>query len=119
MTKVVAPFTEEQVKALNGWQQWGQTHPFTCLEHSTEPLRAKTDGWHCEVADCGYTQNWAHDFMAAAKFCTKDDPCIPASVDPSEYWIHTDAVETNPVYEGEIIGFHCPNCGLDFNVDLR
>lgn len=119
MTKIVAPFTEEQVKALNGWQQWGQTHSFTCPAHSTEPLKAKTDGWHCEIADCGYTQNWAHDFMASAKFCTKDDPCIPASADPSEYWIHTDAVETNPDYEGEIVGFHCPNCGLDFDVDLR
>jgi hypothetical protein len=117
VTTITAPFTEEQVKALNGWQKNGMTHPFTCPTHSTEPLTAKTDGWHCEAHGCGYTQDWAHDFMAKSKYCTKESPRVASSADPRDHWIHVDAEETNPEWEGEVVAYHCPNCGLDFSVD--
>jgi ribosomal protein S27AE len=66
---IEAPFTEDQVKSLNGYQKSGYCHPFTCgndkcpkprFEHSI--LVAKSDGWHCPR--CAYTQTWAHKFMA-------------------------------------------------------
>ena len=66
---VYAPFTPEQVKSLNGFQNSELWHPFTCgnddcphppFEHSN--LVAREDGWHCPR--CNYRQNWAHKFMA-------------------------------------------------------
>lgn len=118
MSKITAPFSERQVRALNDWQKWGSAHPFTCPAHSDEPLAAETDGWRCRRDGCGYTQDWAHEFMAMARYCTAEHPWPPGS-DPSEYWIHVDAVETMPEWEGEVIPYHCPNCGLDFDVDYR
>ena len=120
MSKITAPFSEIQVSALNAWQQQGAAHPFTCPTHSSAPLAAATNGWNCSIEGCGYKQDWAHDFMAAAKFCTKEQPCNPAAPETAkEYWIHVDAVETCPEYEGEIVAYHCPNCGLNFDVDFR
>lgn len=71
---IKAPFTDEQVKALNEYQTKGRFHPFTCCspESVTECLRIKgtaeglltatNDGWICP---CGkYKQDWAHEFMA-------------------------------------------------------
>jgi hypothetical protein len=61
-----APFTPDQVKALNAYQEAGMLHPFTCPgdhEHCYDrrELIATTSGWVCQ---CGrYTQDWAHDFM--------------------------------------------------------
>lgn len=78
MTRIRAPFTPEQVRALNRWQQDARVHPFTCglnraddahrayaAEHSQHDwgiLVATRDGWVCPV--CGYRQYWAHGFMA-------------------------------------------------------
>lgn len=70
-----APWTNEQVAALNAYQQAGVMHPFTCPNrsepgHVCDPewgrgdkgvLRATNDGWVC--TGCDYTQDWAHDFM--------------------------------------------------------
>lgn len=53
-----APFTTDQVAALNRWQACGWVHPFTC--QCGKNLVATTVGWVC---DCGYTQDWAHDMM--------------------------------------------------------
>lgn len=73
MSVIKAPFTKEQVKALNEWQQDGGVHPFTCSTPENAPecerangvgdgdLRATKHGWICP---CGkFTQDWAHDFM--------------------------------------------------------
>ncbi len=57
---IQAPFTPEQVRSLNGFQQSGRYHPFTCT--CGEHLMATEQGWICR--DCDYTQNWAHEFMA-------------------------------------------------------
>jgi len=64
MTKVIAPFSEEQVVNINAYQHAGIMHPFTCgyAGDQHRVLEADTDGIHC--VDCIYTQNWVHDFMA-------------------------------------------------------
>ena len=61
--KIRAPFTDEQVAALNRYQTETTFHEFTCgNEHTGErTLVAATDGWICP--SCAYTQKWAHQFM--------------------------------------------------------
>lgn len=85
----VAPWTDEQVAALNRWQASGVTHPYTCgrcrdrdtaaeiarYEAAGKPdgfdwrptpehaLVATNDGWVCET--CDYTQDWASAIMTA------------------------------------------------------
>ena len=64
---VRAPWTNEQVDALNRFQREGRMHPFTCGgEHTggAPVLIASHDGWHCPHAYCTYRQDWAHAFMA-------------------------------------------------------
>lgn len=67
MSKVLAPWTAEQVAALNRWQNCDWVHPFTCgsevrdQEHGAAVLVATPNGWICQF--CTYTQDWAHDFM--------------------------------------------------------
>lgn len=71
MTAIWAPWTPEQVAALNEFQRRGQFHPFTCGgDHvpGSPVLVAREDGWHCSDPygeGCAYRQNWAHSFMAA------------------------------------------------------
>jgi hypothetical protein len=78
--RIMAPFTGEQVSALNQWQRDPRVHPFTCARdrmdemhrayadalghHDSGILRATREGWLCPV--CGYRQDWAHRFMAEA-----------------------------------------------------
>ncbi len=59
-------WTDEQVSALNAWQDNGRFHPFTCPgDHphcaKQRELRATPAGWVCACGE--YTQAWAHDFM--------------------------------------------------------
>lgn len=61
--RVVAPWTRAQVVGLNRWQRAGYVHEFTCSDG--HPLVATTEGWICDEPGCLYTQDWAHDFMAA------------------------------------------------------
>jgi hypothetical protein len=60
--KISAPFTADQVEALNRWQN-GPVHPFTCgNDHEgNRDLVATETGWICP--NCNYTQKWAHEFM--------------------------------------------------------
>lgn len=62
---VRAPWTAEQVAALNDWQKNDAVHPFTCAnDHGTQEDRelvATTDGWICR--HCDYRQDWAHRMM--------------------------------------------------------
>jgi hypothetical protein len=58
-----APWTDDQVAALNAYQHTGYFHPFTCGNDSTHRVLVATPtGWICE--DCDYRQDWAHAFMA-------------------------------------------------------
>jgi len=61
--KVKAPWTPEQMVALNRWQHFDSVHPFTCPnEHKgSRVLIAGFKGWTCRC--CDYVQDWAHDFM--------------------------------------------------------
>lgn len=80
MNRTLAPWTDEQVKNLNDYQEAGAFHSFTCSacrdnpkNHQYDPkfecsilvgdfpLTATNTGWICN--SCNYTQNWAHDFM--------------------------------------------------------
>jgi hypothetical protein len=59
-----APWTPEQVEALNRFQQRGDVHAFTCLNDHGDlgrTLLATEQGWICP--HCDYTQNWAHSLM--------------------------------------------------------
>lgn len=63
---IKAPWTEDQVEALNKFQTTTRFHPFTCPNHHNNPygdrnLVATTNGWICK--NCNYTQDWAHGFM--------------------------------------------------------
>ena len=72
MGKMKAPWTPEQVEALNKYQNTTGIHPYTCpneqctgkeklaLVSLPAELVATPDGWKCPY--CGYTQNWAHDY---------------------------------------------------------
>ena len=75
------PWTEEQVKNLNEYQNDDRWHPFTCggerrdelhqvyalihKKHDYGILEATPEGWICPV--CDYKQIWAHAFMAKGK----------------------------------------------------
>ena len=64
---VKAPWTAEQVDALNRHQRAGFMHPFTCPGHEgggDRDLIATRRGWIC--CHCAYTQEWAHEFMFRA-----------------------------------------------------
>ncbi len=68
-TQIRAPFTSEQVTALNRWQTSGPGHPFTCgSTHATgrsPVLDATHSGWICPDPACSFTQDWAHGVMAS------------------------------------------------------
>lgn len=61
--RINAPFTAEQVDALNAYQRASYAHPFTCAGHDTgdRTLFATRDGWICP--HCNYRQRWASDGM--------------------------------------------------------
>lgn len=74
--QVFAPWTDEQVAALNAYQRKSGWHPFTCGNDRTDEahlkyqkehggdwgeLVATRDGWICPA--CDYTQSWATAFM--------------------------------------------------------
>lgn len=62
MSIIRAPWTKEQVDALNRFQRLGFVHEFTCPEpHEDRTLVATPHGWRCLI--CGYTQDWAHESM--------------------------------------------------------
>lgn len=75
MSQIEAPFTPEQVVALNAYQRSGVFHPFTCGKRHDHPadeidkgcLIATIHGWICPVCWDGSLndlQKWAHSFMA-------------------------------------------------------
>lgn len=69
---VRAPWTDEQVAALNRFQR-GPWHPFTCGHKPSSHgyLVATNLGWECRY--CDYRQDWAHLFMTQTHWDTDDD----------------------------------------------
>jgi hypothetical protein len=64
---VRAPWTLNQVDALNRFQQRSDIHPFTCPhDHGSNSriLIATINGWICP--NCDYTQVWTHGMMLEA-----------------------------------------------------
>lgn len=60
MISVTAPWTQEQIDALNERQRDESLHPYTCGNDSMHRLLMATpDGWVCP--DCDYRQRWAHE----------------------------------------------------------
>jgi hypothetical protein len=64
--KIVAPWSDETVAALNHFQLdlvkgRGLAHGYTCgNEHpDTVLLVATPNGWLCPVLECRYVQDWA------------------------------------------------------------
>ena len=61
---ITAPWTSEQVDALNRFQRSMMFHPFTCGTthgNADRTLFATRNGWRCP--HCDYQQDWAHAFM--------------------------------------------------------
>lgn len=83
MSKRIAPWTDEEVTALNDWQQNSRMQ-FTCGAeevhrakfgkwpewHCKGLLVATNQGWYCPKDGCCYTQSWAHEGM----FHKQEDP---------------------------------------------
>lgn len=65
---VKTPWTQEQIDALNRFQQEGGMHPYTCGQREghvgDDVLVATAQGWVCPHEGCDYTQGWAHGFSA-------------------------------------------------------
>ena len=64
---IYAPFTDEQVRILNIWQNNEHWHPYTCCNH--ENMIPTNEGLKCPI--CERIQNWVHDFSvdeAAASY---------------------------------------------------
>ncbi len=68
-----APWTDEEVAALNRYQHSGKFHSFTCglwemTRKTTKEdcgwlLVATNAGWVCSRKGCPYQQFWAHEGM--------------------------------------------------------
>jgi hypothetical protein len=66
-SKIYAPWTAAQVRALRAWQTDGDMHPYTCPHRGDGRHRVTSAdlgaliptrlGWYCP--DCGYSQTWA------------------------------------------------------------
>jgi hypothetical protein len=78
MTKVDAPFTDDQVKSINGFQKSKHWHPFTCGKvHCDGILTASRNGVFCRK--CGnWKQYWVHDFMANGEWKRLDELSVAA-----------------------------------------
>ena len=65
MSIIRAPWTPEQVDALNRFQRCAIVHPFTCPNQhdggGDRDLVATRAGWIC--CHCDYRQEWAHRVM--------------------------------------------------------
>ena len=64
MERTEAPFTKEQAESINGYQQAGVFHEFTCGSENCREALVATDGGGLYCPQCDYTQNWVHDWMA-------------------------------------------------------
>lgn len=74
-----APWTSEQVAALEAFQLRSGMHPFTCGndKHSMAPrLVPSHSGWYCPDPACDYRQDWAHAFMVNPDAWPKPFPAV-------------------------------------------
>lgn len=57
--QITTPWTDDQVKSINEFQELAPMHPFTCI--CSRVLYATSEGMKCH--ECEYTQNWVHQVM--------------------------------------------------------
>ncbi|CAM5263514.1 hypothetical protein [Streptomyces badius] len=77
---ITAPWSSEQVAALERFQTTSDMHPFTCGadRHSLSPrLVPSHSGWYCPDPACDYRQDWAHAFMADPTTWPRPAQCSP------------------------------------------
>ena len=121
MSTINAPWTVEQVEALNRHQVDGVMHPYTCPNrgdghHPDRPnldkgtLVAATDGWVC--ADCGYRQTWAHDFSLGKV----EIPPLTLQEHVNELLGLTEC-HCNEAWTGR--GMHDPQCREEYREDVE
>lgn len=147
--RIVAPWNDATIDALNAYQRAGRMHPFTCRYDSHHILVATRDGWVCELDD--YTQRWAHAFMINPAFgtpwTTGELAGGPPPEPPASVWWHTitpqnAATIVLPVagiigplsekgipcpwpWEPQLLGgiplgqYHCPYCGASVRAGER
>lgn len=94
--KSAAPWDAAQVANLNGFQQAGWFHPFTCpRDHDPDQvaryghivLEATGSGWTCPAdtpdgPPCGYRQDWAYLFMANGNWREMAEAIAAAYTEP-------------------------------------
>lgn len=56
----IPPFSEDQIKSINEFQNSEVMHPFTCCDHQS--MVAEKDGMRC--LKCNRLQEWVHEWMA-------------------------------------------------------
>ena len=92
MTKLNAPFTDDQVKSINEFQKSKHWHPFTCGKvHCDGILTATTHVLVCRK--CGnWKQYWVHDFMVNWDWKRLDDlgEAAQKGIDEFEKVLHND-----------------------------
>ena len=66
MSHLDAPWTPDEVDAINRWQKKPAVHEFTCDQGHHVALIAETCKLTCPHPGCLYTQTWVHDFMVKA-----------------------------------------------------
>lgn len=121
MSLQFAPWTAEEVKSLNEFQQCDAWHPFTCGKCRAN-LVATALGWRCNTFACDYIQDWAHDWMANGKW--RENPMIqvlnainkaPENPMPSEK--PAEATITTGTIHWLMTGTQeCSNCCAEFDV---
>lgn len=64
-----APWEDDEVKSINGYQLAGIMHPFTCINRGRDDhmdtegiMLAEEEAMYCPF--CAFLQTWVHDFMA-------------------------------------------------------
>lgn len=62
INNIYAPWTEDQVKLLERWQNVGFVHEYSCIKNTKRcgKLIPTVSGWICPY--CDYRQNWFMDF---------------------------------------------------------
>lgn len=55
---ISAPWTPEQVAAIERWQIRENVHPLTCEYHGAQALDVTPDALYCAWGVCHYRQTW-------------------------------------------------------------
>lgn len=66
MNKIFAPFDEQQIASIDGFQACPEFHPYTCCNHQSMRSRTNMLAYRAGLVcpNCGRLQKWAWDFSA-------------------------------------------------------